>query len=389
MKKAHIVYAKRSPIGKWGGALSGVRTDDLLAFLLADAVASCPLEAGAIDDIIIGCTNQAGEDNRNVARMASLLAHIPVTVPAVTLNRLCASGLDGVIDAWGRLNLGLGHCFLAGGLEGMTRAPLVISKGSRPFGRDSVMYDSTFGWRFPNPKMEALFPLLSMGETAERLAQAHGITRQRQDAFALLSHRRTLASREEFRREILPIPLGKGEFFKDDEGPREGTSLEKLAKLKPAFREGGTVTAGNSSPLSDGAALVVLASDDFTRAHGLKPLATLTGASVVGVHPNEMGLGPVAAVGKLAQDPGSFDVVELNEAFGAQVLCCMDQMNLDEDKVNLRGGAVALGHPLGCSGTRILVTLVHLLEQKNLESGLATLCVGLGQGVALSVRRFV
>ena len=356
MKKAHIVYAKRTPMGKWGGALSRVRVDDLMALLLKDFADHSTIDPEAIDDIVVGCANQAGEDNRNLARMASLLAHIPVTVAATTLNRLCASGLDAVIDAWARLNLGLGHCFLAGGAESMTRSPLVISKGTAPFGRDSEMFDSTFGWRFSNPRLRALFPLLSMGETAEDLARTHKISRQRQDAFALASHKKAVEAQESeaFRGEILSVPLEKGDSVGQDEGPRKETSLEKLGALRPAFREGGTVTAGNSSPLSDGAALVALVSEDFLKAQGLTSLATLTGAGVAGVHPNVMGLGPVAALEKLSAHSNlkieDFDAVELNEAFAAQALCCMDQMNISEERLNLRGGALALGHPLGCSG---------------------------------------
>ena len=397
MRKSFIVYAKRTPVGKIGGVLSRVRVDDMAALLIGDCMKTLAFDPNEIDDVILGCANQAGEDNRNLARMAVLLGGLPEGVPGVTLNRLCGSGLDAVIDAVGRISMGLGDCFLAGGAESMTRAPWVVSKGSSPFGRDSRMYDTTFGWRFPNPKMKDLFPLYSMGETAEEINKDYTIPRSRQDAFALLSHQRALRAWNggDFDDEVVAVAVvgpKKADVLVDrDEGLREDTSLEKLAALKPVFREGGTVTAGNSSSMNDGAALVAVVSGDFLARHRLEALAEITGAGVGGLHPNRMGLGPVGATKNLLARYGKkmddFGAVELNEAFAVQSLACMDELELDERRVNLNGGAIAIGHPLGCSGARILTTLVHILRKKHLEEGLATMCVGVGQGVALSIRR--
>ena len=397
MKKAYIVYAKRTPIGKIGGSLSQVRPDDLLAHLIKNFKDTHDFPMEEIDDVIAGCANQAGEDNRNVARMSGLLAGLPEVVPGVTLNRLCASSLDATIDAWGRISLGLSDCLLVGGVESMTRGPLVISKGSTPFGRDSKMYDTTFGWRFPNKKMKEMFPLYSMGETAEVVAEQYKISRERQDAFALKSHQKSLAAWEagEFNDEVLPVTvkLRKSEnVVEKDEGPRADTSLEKLEKLKPVFKKDGSVTPGNASSMNDGAALMCVVSEDFLKRHNLTPLVEITGAGVAGVHPNVMGLGPIFATEKLCQKYGyknsDFDAIELNEAFAAQSLACLDEMKIDPSKVNFRGGAISMGHPLGCSGARILTTLIHILkDKKELKKGLATMCVGVGQGVALSVEK--
>ena len=304
MKRCYIVHARRTPVGKIGGALSGLRVDDMAALLIKDFLDWADFDPREIDDVILGCANQAGEDNRNLARMAALLGGLPEGVPGVTLNRLCGSGLDAVVDAVGRISMGLGECFLAGGAESMTRAPWVISKGSAPFGRDSRMYDTTFGWRFPNPKMKELFPLYSMGETAEEINKERRISRQRQDAFALRSHQRALRAWERgaFDGEVLPVTVGQKKrevVVRRDEGPREDTSLEKLASLKPVFREGGTVTAGNSSTMNDGASLLAVVSGEFLERHRLEALAEITGAGMAGLHPNHMGLGPVLATKNL------------------------------------------------------------------------------------------
>ena len=388
MKACYLIHAKRTPIGKWGGALAQARIDDLLALLLKDFVVTHPFDPLLIDDVVVGCANQAGEDNRNLARMALLLAGLPHQVPGTTINRLCASSLDALIDACGRINLGLAECVLVGGAEGMTRSPWVLSKSARPFGRDCKLYDTTFGWRFPNPKMKAMFPLSSMGETAENVAQKFKISRLEQDQFALQSHQKAVRAEKsgDFAREILAV-CG----LERDEGPRPDTDLEKLSQLRPVFREGGSVTAGNSSSINDGAALLAVVSEDFLAQHQLTPLLEVTGFGVRGVDPSFMGLGPVEAIRLLGQKYhhkiDDFDVIELNEAFAAQVLGCLKELPLDPAKINLRGGAIALGHPLGCSGARILTTLAHImLDNPKLRQGLASMCVGVGQGVAISVR---
>ena len=396
MKKiSYLVHARRTPIGSFGGALSGVRVDDMLAELFKDYAKSSSFDLKEIDDTIIGCANQAGEDNRNLARMALMLAGYPFEVPGTTINRLCGSSLDAVIDAHSRIQAGLGDCFIAGGAESMSRAPYVMSKSSSGFDRTQKMWDTSIGWRFENPKMAALFPLLGMGETAEEVQSLQKITREAQDEFALGSHQRAVAAqaRGDFKNEIMPLTIEtkKGSHVVDaDEGPRADTSLEKLAKLKPAFRKDGTVTAGNSSSINDGASMVVVCSEEFVKRHNLKPLAMVTGGAVHGIHPNVMGLGPVGAIRKLTQRFGyktsDFDVIELNEAFAAQALGCIKELELDPTKINLNGGSIALGHPLGCSGTRILSTLVHQMQKNpNLKKGLASMCIGVGQGIALSV----
>lgn len=397
MQDAYIVHAKRTPIGRIGGLLSPVRVDDLMALLIKDYAKDISFDPKEIDDVIVGCANQAGEDNRNVARMAAVLAGLPYEVPGVTLNRLCGSSLDAIIDACGRISLGLADCLLVGGTESMTRGPLVISKGSTPFGRDSQMFDTTFGWRFPNPKMKEMFPLYSMGETAENVAEKYKIAREDQDKFALASHQKAVKAQDSgaFDDEIVPVhvKLRKKEYtVEKDEGPRADTDLEKLGKLKAVFRQGGTVTAGNASSMNDGAALVAVVSADFLKKHNLTPLARITGMGVRGVHPDVMGLGPIEATKLLCEKFGhktsDFDAIELNEAFAAQALACMQDLDLDPSKVNQHGGAIALGHPLGCSGARIVTTLLGVMKKNaNAKKGLATMCIGVGQGVALSVEK--
>lgn len=397
MKPSYIVYAKRTPIGKLGGALSHLRVDDMQAAVFHDLLSTLNFDPKEIDDVIVGCANQAGEDNRNLGRMASVLAGIPFEVPATTINRLCGSSLDAVISAQARIAAGLADCIIVGGAESMTRAPYVLSKGSTPFGRDSELFDTTFGWRFSNPLMKEKFPLLGMGETAEEVAVKTKISRERQDLFAYNSHQKSVKawSAGEFQNEILPLQIQlkkASEIFSKDEGPRADTSLEALAKLRPAFKKDGTVTAGNSSMMNDGAASLLIVSEAFLKRHKLIPLVMITGAAVRGIHPNIMGLGPVEAVKTLNKKFGNniqdYDVVELNEAFAVQALGCIDELGLDEKRVNLRGGAISLGHPLGCSGARILTTLTHLMRDKpELKKGLATMCIGVGQGIAVSVER--
>jgi acetyl-CoA acyltransferase len=329
--------------------------------------------------------------------MSAVLAGLPYSVPGVTLNRLCGSSLDAVISACGRISTGLAECILVGGTESMTRGPLVISKGSTPFGRDSQMFDTTFGWRFPNPKMKEMFPLYGMGETAENIADRYPISREDQDKFALASHQKAVKATESgaFADEILPytVKLRKKEYtVEKDEGPRADTSLEILSKLRAVFREGGSVTAGNSSSMNDGAAMVAVVSEEFLKKHNLTPLACITGLGVAGVHPDVMGLGPIEATKKLCAKFGhktsDFDAIELNEAFAVQALACMQELELDPTKVNQHGGAIALGHPLGCSGARILTTLLGVMKKNPAQKkGLATMCIGVGQGVALSVEK--
>lgn len=394
-KDVFIVYAKRTPIGKIGGSLSHKRPDDLMGDLIKNFAQQANFDLNEIDDVIIGCANQAGEDNRNIARMSSLLGGLPYEVPGVTLNRLCASSLDAIMDSYARVKSGLGDCFIAGGVESMTRGPLVISKGSTPFGRDSQMFDSTFGWRFVNPKMKEMFPLYGMGETAEEVAQKLKISREDQDKFALSSHQKSIEAWENgrFNDEVLPIEIKMRKetlTIEKDEGPRKETSLEKLSTLKPAFRKNGSVTAGNSSMMNDGAALVLIVSEDFLKKHDLKPMARIIGGAARGIHPNIMGLGPVESTRILCQKYGlntnQFDIIELNEAFAAQSLGCIREMEIDPNKVNLQGGAISLGHPLGCSGARIVTTLVHQMKnKKSLKTGLASMCVGVGQGVSIAL----
>ena len=396
MKKiSYLIHARRTPVGSFGGALSSLRVDDMLAELFKDFAKSNAFDLKEIDDAIIGCANQAGEDNRNIARMSLLLAGYPFEVPGTTINRLCGSSLDAVIGAHARIQAGLGDCFIAGGAESMSRAPYVMSKSQSPFDRSQKMWDTSIGWRFENPKMAEMFPLLGMGETAEEVQKVHNISRQAQDEFAFNSHTKAIAAqaRGEFKDEILPLTIsGKKEskIVDTDEGPRANTSIEKLATLKPAFRKDGTVTAGNSSSINDGASMVVVCSEEFLKRHNLTPLAIITGGAVHGLHPNTMGLGPVGAIKKLSNKFGykisDFDIIELNEAFAVQALGCMKELDLDPSKVNRNGGSIAIGHPLGCSGTRILSTMVHQMQKNpSFKKGLASMCIGVGQGIALSI----
>jgi len=392
---AVIIDAVRTPVGKLRGVLSAARPDDLGAYVIEQLLRRNPdVSPGAVEEVFFGCANQAGEDNRNVARMALLLAGLPEHVPGVTVNRLCASGLEAAVQAARAIRLGDMELCIAGGVESMTRAPWALMKPGEGFSSGSLQsYDTALGWRFPNPRMAQRFPLESMGETAENVAAKYRIAREKQDEFALRSHQRALAAREagRYRAELLPVIVpGKQPVTVDrDEGPRADTSLEKLAKLKPAFREGGTVTAGNSSGLNDGAATILLASARKAAELGLEPLGRIVAAASAGVDPREMGMGPVPATHKALKNAGlsvkQLDLVELNEAFAAQSLAVIQELGLDPEKVNVDGGAIALGHPLGMSGARILGHLAHALKARGGKYGLATLCVGVGQGVSVIV----
>jgi 3-oxoadipyl-CoA thiolase len=387
--RAVVLSAVRTPIGRYGGALSGVRPDDLAAVAIAAAVERAGVEGGAIDDVYLGCANQAGEDNRNVARMSALLAGLPDSVPGVTLNRLCASGLSAVVSACHAVIAGDAELVVAGGVESMSRAPLVMSKPDKAFPRgNQTVWDTTLGWRFPNPRLEELFPLESMGETGENVAERWHVSREEQDAFALHSQERWAAANAagRFDDELVPVAdLGA------DEHPRPETNAKALAGLKPAFREGGTVTAGNASGINDGAAALVVAGDERARELGVEPLGAFVASAAAGVDPTVMGIGPIPAVRKLLARAGidaeELDLVELNEAFASQSLAVIRELGLDEDKVNVNGGAIALGHPLGMSGARLVVSLLHELRRRDGRYGLATLCVGVGQGVAALFER--
>ena len=389
MVEAVILAGVRTPVGRYGGALSDHRPDDLAALAIAAAVERAGVEAGEIEDVYFGCANQAGEDNRNVARMAALLAGLPETVAGVTVNRLCASGLSAVVSACHAIRAGEGELFVAGGVESMTRAPLVMAKPDRAYERgDRTVWDTTLGWRFPNPRLEEKFPLESMGETGENVAERWSVSREDQDAFALESQRRHAAAAEagRFRDELVSV-----DGIDADEHPRADTTLEKLSSLKPAFREGGTVTAGNSSGLNDGAAALVVASQEKARELGLEPLGRFVASAVAGVDPRVMGIGPIPAVRKALARAGieiaDLDLVELNEAFASQSLHVIRELGLDPGRVNVNGGAIAVGHPLGMSGARLVVTLLHELGRRGGRYGLATLCVGIGQGQAAVFER--
>jgi 3-oxoadipyl-CoA thiolase len=384
MSRAVILSAVRTPVGHYGGGLAEVRPDDLAATAIAAAVGRAGVPAGEIEDVWFGCANQAGEDNRNVARMAALLAGLPESVAGVTVNRLCASGLSAIVGACHAVVAGDGDLFVAGGVESMTRAPLVMAKSERGFPRgNQTVWDTTLGWRFPNPRMEAMFPLESMGETGENVAEQAGVSREDQDAFALESQRRWAAADADGRFAGELVPVGE---LERDEHPRPDTDAEKLAALKPAFREGGTVTAGNSSGINDGAAALVIASEERAQDLGAEPLGAFVGSAVAGVDPRVMGIGPIPAVRKLLDragiDAAELDLVELNEAFASQSLAVIRDLGLDPAKVNVNGGAIAIGHPLGMSGARLIVTLLHELRRRDGRYGLATMCVGVGQGQA-------
>ncbi|MEZ4685422.1 MAG: acetyl-CoA C-acyltransferase [Bacteroidia bacterium] len=398
MNKAYIIDACRTPIGKWGGALSAVRPDDMLALVIKALMERNPgVDPHVIEDVIAGAANQAGEDNRNVARMSALLAGLPETVAGCTVNRLCASGLQAVMDASRALQLGEGEVYIAGGVESMTRAPFVMSKPSSGFGRDSEMHDTTFGWRFTNPKLAAMHPPYAMGETAENVNDKYGISREEQDAFSYRTQQKYAAAHESgaFADELVPVSIARRKqdplIIDKDEHPRLSPP-EVLAKLPAAFREGGSVTAGNASGINDGAAAVLLANEEACERFGLKPLARVVSFAVAGVPPEIMGIGPVPATHKALQRAGlhieDIGLVELNEAFAGQALACIRELNLSEDIVNVNGGAIALGHPLGCTGARLTATLVHAMKRRpEVRYGLATMCVGVGQGAAMIVER--
>jgi len=384
MARAVILSAVRTPIGRYGGALAGVRPDDLAGVAIAAAVERAGIEPGSVDDVYFGCANQAGEDNRNVARMAVLLAGLPDTVAGMTLNRLCASGLSAVISASHAVMAGDAEVAIAGGVESMSRAPLVLAKQEAAFPRgNQTAWDTTLGWRFPNPRLEELFPLESMGETGENVAEEYGVSREEQDAFALRSQQRWAKANAAGRFADELVPVGDVAV---DEHPRPQTNADALAALKPAFRASGTVTAGNASGINDGAAAVVIASEERARELGIEPLGAFVASAAAGVDPRVMGIGPIPAVRKLLERTGiavsQLDLIELNEAFASQSIAVIRELGLDEDKVNVNGGAIAIGHPLGMSGARLVVSLLHELRRRDGRYGLATMCVGVGQGVA-------
>ena len=387
--KAVILSAVRTPVGRYGGGLAGTRPDDLAAVAVRAAVDRARVPPEEIEDVWLGCANQAGEDNRDVARMAVLLAGLPESVGGVTVNRLCASGLAAIVGACHAVIAGDGDLFVAGGVESMSRAPLVTAKADAAFPRgDRTLYDTTLGWRFPNPRLEALFPLETMGETGENVAERWAVSRDDQDAFALRSQQRWAAAAAAGRFDDELVPVGE---LDRDEHPRPDTSAEKLASLKPVFRGGGSVTAGNSSGLNDGAAAVVVASEEKARALGIEPIGSFVGGAVAGVDPRVMGIGPIPAVRKLLARTGvtveQIDLVELNEAFASQSLAVVRELGLDEEQVNVNGGAIAIGHPLGMSGARLTVTLLHELRRRGGRYGVATMCVGVGQGQAALFER--
>jgi len=387
--RAVVLSAVRTPIGRYGGALAHVRPDDLAAVAIAAAVERAGIDPGSVDDVYFGCANQAGEDNRNVARMAVLLAGLPDTVAGVTLNRLCASGLSAVVSASHAIMAGDVEVAIAGGVESMSRAPLVMAKPEAAFPRgNQTVWDTTLGWRFPNPRHEEMFPLESMGETGENVAERYGVAREEQDAFALRSQQRWAKANAAGRFADELVPVGDVAV---DEHPRPQSSSDALAGLRPAFRPGGTVTAGNASGINDGAAALVITSEEKARELGIEPLGAFVGSAVAGVDPRIMGIGPIPAVRKLLARTGieasQLDLVELNEAFASQSLAVIRELGLDEEKVNVNGGAIALGHPLGMSGARLVVSLLHELRRRDGHYGLATMCVGVGQGVAALFER--
>ena len=401
MKPVYIIDTIRTPVGKYGGALSSVRPDDLLAHVIKEIIMRNPtIDVNAIEDVIAGDANQAGEDNRNVARMAALLAGLPVTVPGITVNRLCASGLQAIMDAARGIMCGDGELYIASGVESMSRAPFVMPKSDAAFGRNTEIYDTTLGWRFPNKRLAAIHHPYSMGETGENVAKQWGISRHAQDEFAYESQQKYFAALEAGkwkparpghpgREEIVAVETEQGKekiIFDRDEHPRK-TTMEKLASLKPAFVKEGTVTAGNSSGINDGAAAMLLAGEDAVKKYDLTPMAKIISMAVAGVDPSVMGIGPVPATQKALQRAGlkvsDLDLIELNEAFASQAIACIHDLGLDLEKVNVNGGAIAIGHPLGCSGVRISTTLLYEMKRRNAKYGLATMCVGVGQGAAV------
>ncbi|MCF8240673.1 MAG: 3-oxoadipyl-CoA thiolase [Melioribacteraceae bacterium] len=398
MREAYIIDGIRTPIGKLGGTLSAIRPDDLAALTMRKILERNPsVDPAEIDDVIIGCANQAGEDNRNVARMALLLAGIPNTVPGETVNRLCASGMSAVINAARAVMVGDGDLYIAGGVENMTRAPLVQSKAERAFSGRVEIFDTSLGWRFTNPKMKEMYGTESMGETAENLVEKFGISRENQDEFAYYSQMKAAEAIRNGRlsREIMPVEIPKRkaepELFENDEFVKPETTLEILSKLKPAFKKSGSVTAGNSSGLNDGAASLIIASEDAVKKFNLKPRAKIVASTVVGVEPRIMGIGPVYATRKILQKTNTnlddYDLIELNEAFASQSLAVLKELNLDpkDERLNPNGGAIALGHPLGMSGARLILTAINELEIKNKKRALCTLCIGVGQGMAATI----
>jgi 3-oxoadipyl-CoA thiolase len=393
MNTVYVIDSVRTAIGKYGGGLSSIRPDDLLAHVIKALLQRNPgVDPAAIEDVIAGDANQAGEDNRNVARMAALLAGLPVTVPGNTVNRLCASGLQAIMDASRAIACGDGEIFIAGGVESMTRAPFVMGKSTHAFNRNAEVFDSTIGWRFVNKKMADLYHPYSMGETAENVASRWKVSRESQDRFGLASQEKYFAALQagKWTAELAPVEVlgGKQEkiYFDTDEQPRH-TSLEKLAALRPAFLKDGSVTAGNAAGINDGAAAMLLASETAVKLYGLKPLARVVSMGVAGVDPSIMGVGPIPATQKALKRAGlgasDLDLVELNEAFAVQALVCMQELGLDPSRVNVNGGSIAIGHPLGCSGVRISTTLVHEMQRRTVRYGLATMCVGVGQGAAV------
>ncbi len=398
-RAAYIVDGVRTPFGRHGGSLASVRADDLAAHAISQLVLRTGVPAARIDDVIMGCANQAGEDNRNVGRMAALLAGLPIEIPGVTVNRLCGSGMQAVADAARLVATGEAELVIAGGVEQMTRAPWVMAKATEAFPRgNQTVYDTTLGWRFINPRMQELHGTLAMGETAEEVARTLGVTRESQDRLAAESQRRCAAAQESgrFTREIAPIAVGKDKsgapiMFSADEHPRADSTLDKLARLKPVFAKDGTVTAGNASGINDGAAAVLVASETAVKELGLKPLARYATAAAAGVAPSLMGLGPIPAskkaLGRAGLTAADIDVAEINEAFAAQAVPCIAQLGLDPERTNVNGGAIAIGHPLGASGARLVLTLAHELVQRNARWGLASMCIGVGQGIALILER--
>jgi 3-oxoadipyl-CoA thiolase len=392
MKNVYIIDAVRTPIGKYGGALSTVRPDDLLAQVIRTLLArNGSIDLNAIEEVIAGAANQSGEDNRNVARMAALLAGLPVSVAGVTVNRLCASGLQSIIDASRAMANGDGEMYIAGGVESMTRAPYVMSKANESWSRKTEIFDTTMGWRFTNERLASIYYPFTMGETAENVSRQWKISREEQDQFALNSQEKYFAAKEakRFDAELAPVELSDKKLITwvtEDEQPRK-TSLEKLAALKPAFIKDGTVTAGNSSGINDGAAALLLTSEEAVKKYSLQPMAKVISMAVAGVDPAIMGIGPVPATQKALQRAGlkidDIGLIELNEAFASQSIACIRDLKLDESKVNVNGGAIALGHPLGCSGARISTTLLYEMKRRNIKYGLATMCVGVGQGAAV------
>jgi 3-oxoadipyl-CoA thiolase len=398
MREAVVIDAVRTPVGRYGGVLKDVRSDDMAALCISEIAKRNKLDPNKVEDVIFGCSNQAGDDNRNVGRMALLLAGFPVEVGGQTINRLCGSALNAINSAAQAIKAGEGDVFIAGGTESMTRSPFVFGKAETAFPRDVKVFDSTIGWRFINPKMAELYPPIGMGETAELVAEKYGVTRQEQDEFALATQKKWGAAFEagKFKDEMVNVPTPgakKGELIMvdRDEHPRPDVTMEGLGKLKPAFKKDGTVTAGNASGVNDGAAAVLLMEAETAKALGYKPIVRVVASAVAGVHPSYMGMGPVPATRKALQRAGlkidDIDLAELNEAFAAQSIPCIRELGLDPAKVNVNGGAIAIGHPLGSTGARIFATLVHEMKRRNARYGLVSMCIGVGQGIATIVER--